>query len=415
MTRVAIYARYSSDLQTEASIEDQFRVADKRAQSEGWSIVDHYADYGVSGASMARSGMMKLMEDASNKKFDVLLTEALDRLSRDQENIAGIYKRIKFLGIRMITMSEGEINEMHIGLKGTMNALFLKDLADKTRRGLSGRVAKGKSGGGITYGYNTLKLYDDKGEPIRGEREVNQAEAKIVRRIFEEYAQGRSPLAIIKDLNKEKVRSPSGLGWVPNTLYGNRDRGTGILNNELYIGMLVWNKMRYIKDPDTGRRVSRPNPESQWQRTEVPNLRIIDQALWDKAKDMQGVIKKQSKNFWEQKRPTNLFSGLIKCGCCGGLFSKISATHLGCTAAKKKGTCNNQAIIRQDMLEQELLMALEKHLMEPELCQAFCDEYTRHINKLRSEHNNKIAGYKSEMVKVQKKIERIIRAVCEGW
>lgn len=66
--------------------------------------------------------------------LDRILTESLDRLSRDQEVIAGFYKRTRFAGISITTLSEGDVNELHIGLKGTMGALYLKDLADKTRR-----------------------------------------------------------------------------------------------------------------------------------------------------------------------------------------------------------------------------------------------------------------------------------------
>ena len=80
------------------------------------------------------------------------MAEALDRLSRDQEDVAALYKQLSFSGIKLITLAEGEINELHVGLKGTMNALFLKDLAQKTRRGLEGRVRQGKSGGGLCYG-----------------------------------------------------------------------------------------------------------------------------------------------------------------------------------------------------------------------------------------------------------------------
>ena len=75
-----------------------------------------------------------MMEDGQRQRFDIVLAEALDRISRDQEEIAGVYKRLTFAGVRMVTLSEGDISELHIGLKGTMGALYLKDLADKTRR-----------------------------------------------------------------------------------------------------------------------------------------------------------------------------------------------------------------------------------------------------------------------------------------
>ena len=189
----------------------------------------------------------------------------------DQEDIAHIYKRTRFAGVLIITLSEGEVNELHVGLKGTMGALFLKDLADKTRRGLRGRVESGKSGGGNSFGYDVVRRLDDQGQPVRGERKINAAQAAIVRRIFNDYASGKAPQAIAKQLNKEAIAGPSGTAWGPSTIHGNPDRGTGILNNELYIGKLVcWNRLRYIKDPETGKRVSRLNPESEWITQEVP-------------------------------------------------------------------------------------------------------------------------------------------------
>ena len=162
-------------------------------------------------------------------------------------------------------LSEGEINELHIGLKGTMGALYLKDLADKTRRGLRGRVEAGKSGGGNSYGYDVVRgarsgrtaadgrTQDQCGERRRSSAASSRSTRPASRRV-------RLP----SSLNAEGVSGPSGGTWGPSTIHGNRQRGTGILNNELYIGRLVWNRLRYVKDPETGKRVSRLNPDSGW-------------------------------------------------------------------------------------------------------------------------------------------------------
>ena len=196
MLRAALYARYSSDLQRDASIEDQLRLCRERAGREGWHVADSYSDRSVSGASLLRPGVQALMEDGQDGRFDVVLAESLDRISRDQEEIAGVYKRLTFAGVRMVTLSEGDINELHIGLKGTMGALYLEDLADKTRRGLRGRIEDGKSGGGNSYGYRVVRKTGEDGAPVRGEREIEREQAAIVNRIFTEYAAGRSPRAI---------------------------------------------------------------------------------------------------------------------------------------------------------------------------------------------------------------------------
>lgn len=246
--RVAIYARYSSENQRDASIEDQVAICREHAKREGWMVVETYTDRAISGASLMRPGIQALLTDTMNGKIDIVLAEALDRLSRDQEDIAGIYKRMSFAGIKLFTLSEGEVSNLHIGLKGTMNAMFLQDLADKTRRGLRGRIERGKSGGGKCYGYDVVKKLDSNGEAVRGERKINAKDAKIVTRIFNDYAAGISPKAIAKTLNEEGVPGPSGKGWGQSTINGNRERGTGILNNELYIGRLVWNRLRHLTE-----------------------------------------------------------------------------------------------------------------------------------------------------------------------
>ena len=208
MTRVALYARYSSDNQRDASIEDQLRLCRDYAARQSWTIVESYADRAVSGDSLLRAGIQAVIADAQQSRFDVVLTEALDRISRDQEDVAAVFKRLRFAGVTIMTLAEGEICELHIGLKGTMNALFLKDLAAKTHRGIRGRVEKGKYSGGNCYGYRVVKRLDPGGEPIRGEREIVPDEAEIIRRIFRDYAAGLSPPRIVSALKQKRHSRP---------------------------------------------------------------------------------------------------------------------------------------------------------------------------------------------------------------
>jgi DNA invertase Pin-like site-specific DNA recombinase len=288
--KVAIYARYSSDNQRDASIADQLRVCREFAARQGWTVVEEFTDHAISGATLLRSGFQALMRDALNARFDVVLAEALDRFSRDQEDTAGLFKRLTFADVNIVTLAEGDITHLHVGLKGTMNALFLKDLADKTRRGLRGRVELGKSGGGLCYGYRVRRAKHD--GMATGEREIVPAEAEVIRRIFRDYAAGVSPKAIAKQLNAERCPAPGGVPWNPSTIHGNPARGTGILNNELYVGRLVWNRLRYVKDPDSGKRVSRPNLPSARVTTAVPELRLVDDQLWNQVKARQAEMRR---------------------------------------------------------------------------------------------------------------------------
>ena len=191
--------------------------------------------------------------------------------------MATLYKQLSYLGVSLRTVAEGEINELHVGLKGTMNQLFLKDLAQKTHRGLEGRVRDGMSGGGLCYGYDLVP-----GQT--GARRINEAEASIVRRIFHEYAAGRRPRSIATRLNKEGVPGPFSRPWRDTEIRGHVTRGTGILNNELYIGRRVWNRLHYMKDPTTGRRRSRQNGAEHLVVEEVPDLRIVTDELWAAVK-----------------------------------------------------------------------------------------------------------------------------------
>ena len=202
--RAVIYARYSTDMQSETSVEDQVRLCRERGERDGHNVTQLFSDYAISGNSLVnRPGMLSLMAAAKDGMFDLVYAEALDRISRDQEDIAGIYKRLSHAEIKIITLSEGEINELHVGLKGTMNALFLKDLAVKTRRGQRGRVEAGKIPGGNSYGYKIVRRLLDNGSVSTGEREIDIEQAAIIKRIFTEYADGSAPRRIAGILNAE--------------------------------------------------------------------------------------------------------------------------------------------------------------------------------------------------------------------
>ena len=428
MTRVALYARYSSDNQREASIEDQLRICREQTKRDKWKIVGTYKDAGISGASMIlRPGIQALLQDAQAGQFDIVLAEALDRISRDQADVATFYKHLKFAGVPIVTLSEGEISELHVGLKGTMNALFLKDLAAKTHRGIRGRVADGKSGGGLCFGYNVVKQLDARGDPIRGDREINEAEANVVRRIFREFAAGVGPRTIARTLNEEGVPGPAGKLWSDTTIRGHVKRGTGLVNNELYIGRLIWNRLRYIKDPSTGKRVSRLNPESEWIIKDVPELRIVDDELWHSVRVRQSAIAEKFANVTEAvrkhhkknrlngtRRPKSLLSGLVFCGCCGGPYSLRGADRFACSNHISKGACSNSRTIPREDLEARVLSGLKDRMMAPEIVEEAMRAYAEETNRLNRERRSSGDAWKAELVKIEKQIRGIIEAIKAG-
>ena len=426
--RVALYARYSSDNQREASIGDQFRICRERANREKWKIIGTYKDAGISGASMIlRPGIQTLLQDAQAGQFDMVLAEALDRISRDQADVATFYKHLKFAGVPIVTLAEGEISELHVGLKGTMNALFLKDLAAKTHRGLRGRVEEGKSGGGLCYGYKVVKQLDDRGDPIRGDREIDEAEANIIRRVFREFASGIGPRTIARTLNEEGIPGPNGKPWGDTTIRGHVKRGTGLINNELYIGRLIWNRLRYIKDPSTGKRVSRLNPKSEWLVREVPELRIVDEQLWQAVRKRQSEIAEKYENVTEavrkhhkknslngRRRPQSLLSGLIFCGCCGGPYSLRGAGRFACSNHISKGICSNSRTIPSEDLENRVLSGLKDRMMTPEVAAEAMRAYAEETNRLNRERRSNGDAWQAELAKVEKDIRGIIEAIKAG-
>ena len=427
MTKVALYARYSSDNQSVASIDDQFRICREHAAREKWKIVGTYHDAAISGASVIlRPGVQTLLQDAQRGKFDLVLAEALDRVSRDQADVATLFKHLRFAGVQIVTLSEGEITELHVGLKGTMNALFLKDLAAKTHRGIRGRVEKGKSGGGLCYGYDVVKHTDTDGEPIRGERTINPIEAEIIRRVFRVFAAGISPRAIARRLNDDGIPGPDGALWTDSTLRGHAARGTGFINNELYIGKLVWNRLRYVKDPTTGKRVSRLNPREKWITTEVPELRIIDDALWQAAKARQGELAIKYANVIiatraahanrlnGTHRPRSLLSGLLVCGCCGGPYALRGQDRYACSNHVMNGSCTNSRTIAREALEARMLDGLRDRLMAPEIAAEAMRAFAEETNRLNRERRSSGDADRKALVDVEKKLKEIVTAIEDG-
>lgn len=172
-----------------------------------------------------------------------------------------------------------------------------------------------------------------------------------------------------------------------------------------------------VKDLDTGKRVSRLNLEGEWITQEVPGLRIVGQNLWDLAKKRQGKLelnKKKKKWFWTKQTPCYLLSGLIKCGVCGGGFSVISQTHIGCVNARNKGTCSERRSIKRMTLEDVVLDGLKHQLMDPELCKVFAEEYVRELTRLHPQNRDNQASVSTEIEKIECDLEKLIDSICAG-
>ena len=298
---VAIYARHSTDKQTH-STKDQISRCQEYCRKAEYEVVQIFQDEAVSGASVVnRPGVSDLIDASLAGYFNRVVSEDLSRISRDQGDMANFYRKLCYLDIKLETVAEGEINELHIGLKGTMNALYLKDLADKTRRGMIAAVLKGSIPGGRTYGYDLVHRLDDRQELIKGLRRINPEQADTVRWIFNQYARGSTLRQICTALNRQKIPSPKGGTWGNSTLIGQAARKTGILRQTLYKGIVTFGRMTYRKNPDTALRQSFMCPESEWIYVPVPELAIIDENLFDHVQDLI----EQRSSLRKQKRLLN--------------------------------------------------------------------------------------------------------------
>jgi site-specific DNA recombinase len=419
--RAAIYARYSTELQRDASIEDQVRLCTSRIDTERWTPAGVYTDHAMSGSIRMRPGYQKLLEDARAGAFDIVVSEALDRLSRDQEDVAGLFKHLSFSGIKLFTIAEGEIAELQVGFKGTMNALFLKDLRQKVRRGLEGRVRKGKSGGGLSYGYQVVRELDVRGELVRGGRRIDESQAAIVRRIFEAFATGKSPRAIAKELNLAAIPGPGGRPWSDTMIRGHRTRGTGILHNELLGGRIVWNRQRFVKDPVTGKRLPRLNPEKDWVVHEAPELRIVEPELWkrvrarlDRISNSAPVARARASQFWKRRRPKHLLTGLLICGGCGATYATAGRHYVACSAARRQGICENRKGIPRHVLEELVIDALRHHLLQPAYVAEFIRAFHVETNRQQNDFQATIALQQRELFEITRKLDGLIEAIADG-
>jgi site-specific DNA recombinase len=410
MTRAVIYARYSSDLQSDRSIEDQFVVCREKAKREGLKVVAEFEDRAKSGASIhGREGINKMMQAAKAGGFECLIVESLDRLSRDQEDMASMFKKLTFYGIGIESVHEGRADQMQVGLRGIVSAFYLTDLAHKVRRGAAGNIREGKHAGGLAYGYRTTP-----GKP--GEWIIHQPEAEIIRRIYSKYASGMRSRQIIDELNAEGVKPPRGRFWQPGALTGSNNRHNGILGNEIYCGRLVWNKVRMLKDPETGKRISRPNPESEWHRAEVPGLRIVSLEQFEEVARIRRERRVLTPSL--RRKPKRLLSGLLRCAACGGGMSikgeDRGGTRVICTQFHNAKTCKNSRTYYLDAIEQTVLSGLRKHLVDPSAIRLFLQTYHAERKRLIAEANKIGPDLERKLAEINRKIVRLTEAMINS-
>ena len=410
MPKAVIYARFSSDLQRDRSIDDQVALCREYAKGEQLEVTAVYHDRARSGASlMGRDGLLAMMDAARAGEFSVLVVEALDRVSRDQEDLAGIYKRLTFAGVEIRAVHDGKADQIQVGIRGLVGALYLQDLSHKVRRGMAGVTSDGRHAGGRAYGYRAVS-------GAAGELVIESAEADVVRRIFAAYVAGHNPRAIVAQLNAERVSPPRGQVWSASTLNGNAARGHGILVNPIYAGTIVWNRVRMIKDPDTGKRVSRVNPREEWQTSAAPHLAIVDPGVFELAQ--QRKRDRTHEVPGGRRAPRHLFSGLLKCGCCGGGMSIKDRDHgrlrIVCTRSRESGTCNSRRAFYMDDIEQRIVAGLRSRLGNKQAIARYLKTFNDERRRLAGDQFNQRGKIEARLVAIDRELDRATALLIKG-
>jgi site-specific DNA recombinase len=388
-TKVAIYARSSSDLQSLASPEDQIRECRDAARRLGWTVLDEYVviDQAKTGqVLLGRDGLEHLIELAQQKPcpFDGIMMDDTSRFGRNLSDTLPMTDTLKYAGVFLYFVSD-ELDSRHRSFRSQYIQLGQKDeqysvgLGDKVHRGQRGRVLNGFVCSGRLYGYINVPVPvpDEQWRYGRAatlgvKRVVNEKEVWTINRIFDMYIAGRGYCAIARVLNEEGIPSPARrkgkpMGWSSQTIHN-------ILQNEAYRGIHIWNRTKTVLNPKTQRKENHARPVSEWERMEMPEWRIVSDAQWEAVANERA---RRHESGWQRVGGWNrangtpyLFSGLLSCAECGGNISIVRGRRhpklsYGCTDHRNKGFCKNNRSIMSHVLESQLIQVLTDCCSDP--------------------------------------------------
>jgi DNA invertase Pin-like site-specific DNA recombinase len=420
--KAVLYARISTNEQRKESIDDQLRECRELCSRHDFRIIDEFSDRGRSGNEVNCSGYQGLLRAARNRECDVIVAHELSRLWRSKSEMHAIKEELEYLNVHVVTDDgvDTRIVGMNIliAVKGAMAKQELRQIAHRTHRALKGLALDGRSAGGKCYGYIAAT------KSVSGRREIDEAQGREVRRIFEWYAAGRSPRWIAERLNEEGVLSPGSDWhrtkrrrdgkWLASAIHGDPKRGSGILNNEMYIGRYIWNRRRSRKKLKSGDREYLLRPSEEWIAISHPELRIVSEDIWQRVKARQ---RERTAHIGAQVRrglselhgyatgayPKYLLSGLLQCGVCGSNLVVSGPAQAYVCASRVNGglhACPNRLRLPRIRLEGLLLNWLHSVLLgaSGENCllrawRAHSGEHgsgTEHASPLREAHLQEI-------------------------
>lgn len=414
--RTVIYARFSSDNQNPRSIADQVALCRDRADREGWPVVAVFEDAATSGAAGMgedqRPGLHAMLQLVDHGGVDQVLAESTDRVSRHVSDAHLIRERIEFAGARLFTLFDGTVTPMIGLIKGFTDAQFRSDLAARVKRGQRSAIAQGRSAGALSYGYRRVNAFDAKGNLIRGLREIDPETAAIVRRIFTEYAAGLSSWHIAGRLNGEGIRTSRRGYWQASSILGTERAGSGILRNRLYIGELVFGRLKNLTNPQTRRVIYRPNDTEALTVHPVPHLRIIDDATWEAVRVR--LAEKAFKRPDRARRPKHLLSGLGECAVCGGAWTKTGGDNWGCARYRNGNSCSNNRMINSRRYQAKVLADLKDMMLAPDAVAEYVREYHRDFARKVAQLGRDRKRLERQLGEQSRKVDRLVTAFAEG-
>lgn len=385
MQTAAIYSRFSTDRQDARSLEDQSRRCRRWAEAQGMAVVAEYQDAATSGATVARADLQRMLA-AAGRAWRTLLVDDLSRLSRDLgDTWRLVFGDLAAAGVVVVDCTTGQRSDapgarLVFGATALVNDTFLQLVRAETHRGLEGRALAGYHTGGRTYGYRTVPE-DPPADPQRPRRVpvIDEAEAKVVRRVFVGRLTGKSTRALADELNRDGIPAPhdggkghkGARGWSHTTI-------RAMLMNRRYLGEVSWNASQWVKTPrGTRRRLVRPDGERVVRM--VPELAIVDAEAFSRV--AATFTKRPGRPAGSGRRWGTLFSGLVRCGQCGGAVVTVGGrpgadgrprAQLGCGVARSRGSsvCSQRRTVGEERLRADLAELLRTLDGSPEAVEA---------------------------------------------
>ncbi|MBO6936763.1 MAG: recombinase family protein [Deltaproteobacteria bacterium] len=425
--RVAIYARFSSDKQSETSVADQVERCREYVDRHGGNGVAAvvFQDEAISGASLQRPGWEALMAAVRSTAIDVIVTEDMSRVTREFADWGQVFRELQFLNVPLVSVQQGTSTadkgaKLGLHFKALIAEQYLDDLRDKTHRGMKGQAKRGKPTGLLPYGFVNDKTLDERGEVIDQEVVIDAERAAVVVRIFQLKAQGLTYGRIAALLNEDGVTPPRGNGsrrrpgWVASGI-------RAILKNEKYIGVWRWNVRRFVKVPGTNKRVARMRPQSEHVVETYEERRIVPQDLWDQVQEQ---FRRNDKVYGAKPgdrrgRPSQyLLSGLLFCGACGSVLTVHGGSkgrrYYRCDARAKRGTCDVKISIRESLVRERVLAGIADTLRCPEVVQLVRKRLVAERARRAKGDTVEVRDRKARLETIEAEMANLVRFIAKG-